>query len=273
MPDYAEVAGCSTFKNSTQSPLYDSFGAYATTNLVRNVNLFTNPHYPMIGKNNSIYSAPTICHYNTNDSNGGGSSITSIHNNFQHLNGVNGPNLVTSNAKTVTNKMNIIENKIDALNNLNRSLSSTVHGSSANSSIVTDTTMVSIKSVPSTPLIGMSQSGTYRRNRLPKIGHSDKISFGGSDNGRNIEQPLFIKSKEDGSWTSIQNNKSYHSSVNSTNSNKNVGINGDINLNKYKINASNNSLNNIKNSPNPQNSSNNATNPIHLSSFGRADNV
>lgn len=272
MPDYAEVAGCSTFKNSTQSPLYDSFGAYATTNLVRNVNLFTNPHYPTIGKNNSIYSAPTICHYNANDSNGGG-SIGSVHNNFQHLNGGNGPNLGTLNGKTVANKMNIIENKIDAINNLNRSSSSTVHGSSANSSVVIDTTMVSIKSVPSTPLIGMSQSGTNRRNRLPKIGHSDKISFGGSDNGRNIEQPLFIKSKEDGSWTSIQNNTSYHSSVNSTNSNKNGGINGDINLNKFKINASNNSLSNIKNSPNPQNSSNNATNSIHLSSFGRADNV
>lgn len=273
MPDYAEVAGCSTFKNSRQSPLYDSFGAYATTNLVRNVNLFTNPHYPTIGKNNSIYSAPTICHYNGNDSNGG-SSIGSVQNNFQHLIGGNGPYFAKSNGKAAANKINIIENAIDAINNLNRSSTSTVHGSPTNSSSVTDTTMVSIKSVPSTPLIGMSQSGTNRRNRLPKVGHSDKISFGGSDNGRNIEQPLFIKSKEDGSWTSIQNNTSYHSSVNSTNSNKNGGgINGDININKYKINASNNSLNNIKNSPNPQNSSNNATNPIHLSSFGRADNV
>lgn len=273
MPDYAEVAGCSTFKNSTQSPLYDSFGAYATTNLVRNVNLFTNPHYPTIGKNNSIYSAPTICHYNGNDSNSGG-SIGSVHNNFPHLNDGNRPNFATSNGKTAVNKMNIIENKIDTINNLNCSSSSTVHGTPANSSVINDTTMVSIKSVPSTPLIGMSQSGTNRRNRLPKVSHCDKISFGGSNNGRNIEQPLFIKSKEDGSWTSIQNNTSYHSSVNSTNSNKSGGgINGDINLNKYRINTSNNSLNNIKNSPNPQNSSNNATNPIHLSSFGRADNV
>lgn len=159
MPDYAEVAGCSTFKN-TQSPLYDSFGAYATTNLVRNVNLFTNPHYPNAGKNNSVYSAANIFHYNANNEpnggsgGGGGGSIGN--------GGTGGRNFMHSdtnfaaNGKTATPKMNIIENKMETINNLNRSSSSVAAatGSPANSSVATDTTMVSIKSVPSTPLIG-----------------------------------------------------------------------------------------------------------------------
>lgn len=150
MPDYAEVAGCSTFKN-TQSPLYDSFGAYATTNLVRNVNLFANPHYPNAAKNNSVYSAPNVYHYNGNEPNGGGGG--GIGRNFMHLD-----TNFTANGKTASPKMNIIENKMDAINNLNRSSSSVAAatGSSATSSVATDTTMVSIKSVPSTPLIGKS---------------------------------------------------------------------------------------------------------------------
>lgn len=145
MPDYAEVAGCSTFKN-TQSPLYDSFGAYATTNLVRNVNLFANPHYPTAGKNNSVYSAPNMYHYN-GDANGG------VGRNFMAADMA--ANFI-ANGKTASPKMNIIENKMDAINNLNRSSSSVAAatGSPATSSVATDTTMVSIKSVPSTPLIG-----------------------------------------------------------------------------------------------------------------------
>lgn len=296
MPDYAEVASCSTFKNATQSPLYDSFGAYATTNVVRNVNMFTNSHYPPTGKStNSVYSAPTICHFNPSEPNGSTTRTNYMHSDANiGCNFSSSSSTSTSNPKHATNKMNIIENKMDAINNLNRSTTS-VHGSPANSSILTDTTMVSIKSVPSTPIIGMNQSGTNRRNRLPKIGgHCDKISFGGNDNGRNIEQPLFIKSKEDGSWTSVQN-ASYHfqnatnSSVNSTNFKNGIG-----DTNKYKINASNNSINNLNNSQNLNNSPNNITNhvsssssaavaaaaaaaassnPIHFSSFGRADNV
>lgn len=146
MPDYAEVAGCSTFKN-TQSPLYDSFGAYATTNLVRNVNLFANPHYPNAGKNNSVYSAPNVFHYtNGNETNGSGGGRNFMHSDTNFA----------ANGKTASPKMNIIENKMDAINNLNRSSSSvtTATGSPATSSVATDTTMVSIKSVPSTPLIG-----------------------------------------------------------------------------------------------------------------------
>lgn len=338
MPDYAEVAGCSTFKNTTQSPLYDSFGAYATTNLVRNANLFTNYPNPTaaMDKNNSIYSAPTICHYDgagiidtssngdgNGNRNGNGTGNSRQMNNFIHLD-ENLPNYLASNAKTATNKMamgamsainamnamnmNIIENKMNAINNLNRS-STSVHGSSSGNSststAMTDSTMVSIKSVPSTPIIGMSGGGgsvgggggqslssssstaTNRRNRLPKIGHCDKISFGGSNDGRHIDQPLFVKSKEDGSWTSVQNSAYHSANINGIGFGIGMGLNakngiGDIN--KYKINASNNSINNLNNSQNLNNSTNNMSvssstatattaSPIHFSSFGRADNV
>lgn len=136
--------------------------------------------------------------------------------------------------------------------------------------------------------------GTSRRKRLPKSGLCDKINFGGLDNGRNIEQPLFIKSKEDGSWTSVQNS-AYHftpstaptattpllaaagSAANGAIGGGGGGIvhnNTNSSTNKFRLNASNNSIN----SPTHNNSINNinnvtSSNQIHLSSFGRADNV
>lgn len=130
-------------------------------------------------------------------------------------------------------------------------------------------------------------TGTSRRNRLPKSGLCDKINFGGCDIGRGIEQPLFIKSKEDGSWTSVQNS-AYHFSQASTMSlsstpppttttttmANSIPTNNSSSTNKFRLNASNNSIN----SPNLNNSTNNinnvtSSNQIHLSSFGRADNV
>lgn len=252
MPDYAEVAGCSTFKNTTTSPLYDSYGAYATTNVVRNTNTFAaGSNFPHGNKksSNSLYSAPTICHFNTND----------------------GHNLVHSDANFASaNKIasNIIENKIDVINNLNRS-SSTTNGSAA-------ATMSGMASVPSTPIIGV---GTMRRNRLPKLGHCDKISFGGCDNGRNIDQPLFIKSKEDGSWTSVQNSAYHFSAATSamTKSGGGVGGNSVGNDNgsgdsKYRKNGSNSNCSSNQNSVN-NNGANSASSQIYLSSFGKADNV
>lgn len=121
---------------------------------------------------------------------------------------------------------------------------------------------------------------------MPKSGLCDKINFGGCDNGRNIEQPLFIKSKEDGSWTSVQNS-AYHFTpstappptplLNGAAANAPNGgssNNTSSSTNKYRLNASNNSIN----SPTLNNSINNvnnvtSSNQIHLSSFGRADNV
>lgn len=267
MPDYAEVAGCSTFRNTTTSPLYDSYGAYATTNLVRNASMFTSnfPHGNQ--KNNSVYSAPTICHFNTND----------------------GHNFIHSDRNFPTNrtasKMNIIENKIDVINNLNRSSSvALATGTASTASTIMATT---INSVPSTPIIGV---GTMRRNRLPKVGHCDKISFGGCDNGRNFDQPLFIKSKEDGSWTSVQNSAYHFTTASTTALNKcssvsvnGIGGGGGVGDSKYKTNGSNNSnyiINNNNNDNNNKSIHNIASNvatsaasQIYLSSFGKADNV
>lgn len=85
MPDYAEVA-CSTFKSPTHgapqpsvgggASLYDSCGAYATTNVVANVKLFQNryatkPTQNTINNNQQgndyqstgMYSAPPSAHY------------------------------------------------------------------------------------------------------------------------------------------------------------------------------------------------------------------
>ncbi|XP_016945560.3 roundabout homolog 2 isoform X3 [Drosophila suzukii] len=87
MPDYAEVA-CSTFKSPTRgappgmggqsASLYDSCGAYATTNVVANVKLYQNryatkPNQNSASNNNNLqggdyqstgmYSAPPSAHY------------------------------------------------------------------------------------------------------------------------------------------------------------------------------------------------------------------
>lgn len=254
MPDYAEVAGCSTFKNTTTSPLYDSYGAYATTNVVRNTNTFAGgSNFPHGSKksNNSLYSAPTICHFNTNDGH-----------NFAHSDANFGS------ANKIASRMNITENKIDVINNLNRS-SSTTNGSSAAASAAA-VTMSGMASVPSTPIIGVA---TMRRNRLPKLGHCDKISFGGCDNGRHIEQPLFIKSKEDGSWTSVQNS-AYHFSGGPNAMPKSGGDVGNDNVSgdsKYRKNGSNNISN--QSSVVHNGVANATSSQIYLSSFGKADNV
>lgn len=252
MPDYAEVAGCSTFKNTT-SPLYDSYGAYATTNLVRDANVFANNFHN--NNKNGIYpppckkavtmgtasatASPTNFHYIANNNKGNNNSDG---HNFAHSD----CNFPTTNIKTTT-KMNIIENKMDVINNLNRSAAI---GMSA--------------SVPATPIIGI---GTMRRNRLPKVGHCDKISFGGCDSGRSMDQPLFVKSKEDGTWASVQNS-SYHFPTTSTTS-----INNSDSLRK-KINGG--IIVNGGGGGSQQNIGHNnhsTSSQIYLSSFGKYDNV
>lgn len=234
MPDYAEVAGCSTFKNPT-SPLYDSCGAYATTNLVKNANIFTNNFHN--NNKNSIYSAPTSCHYNVEDRDGGGSS--NGNSGKGHPFAYSESNFPTHNKAT---KMNIIENKMDMINNLNRSSSSASVPMNGYGGGVIGVGGMKCGSV-----------GTIRRNRLPKLGHCDKISFGGSDNGRTFDQPLFVKSKEDGSWTTVQNS-TYHFQGNNNSDNHNSNS---------KINFSGN---NVYGGSSHSGSG-------YLSSFGKSDNV
>uniref|UniRef100_A0A182V3E7 Roundabout n=1 Tax=Anopheles merus TaxID=30066 RepID=A0A182V3E7_ANOME len=54
-------------------------------------------------------------------------------------------------------------------------------------------------SVPHTPLFGTIK----RTTKYNKIGYNkdNKLNFG--DNGRSVEQPLFVKSKYDGTWSSV----------------------------------------------------------------------
>lgn len=258
MPDYAEVAGCSTFKNTTTSPLYDSYGAYATTNVVRNTSTFAAGSNFLLGSKkstNSLYSAPTICHFNTND----GHNLVHSDANF-------------SSANKIASKMNITENKIDAINNLNRA-SSTANGSVASSTSAAPT-MSGMASVPSTPIIGVA---TMRRNRLPKLGHCDKISFGGGDNGRHIDQPLFIKSKEDGSWTSVQNS-AYHftaaaNAMTKCGGGNTVGNDNGTGDSKHRKNGSNNNNPSSNQNSVSSNAANATSSQIYMSSFGKADNV
>lgn len=297
MPDYAEVAGCSTFKNPT-SPLYDSCGAYATTNLVKNANIFTNNFHN--NNKSSIYSAPTSCHYNMDNNQqqhtfSYSESNFPMHNNKMATVTATQPSAVVVTAAT---KMNITENKMDAINNLNRSSSSTngsviqaqqqqqqqyphhhmMHqqqyfgGGVSGNGLVCGSASGGIGggSASGGSSGGNSSTGgvngyigTMKRNhRLPKIGHSDKLSFGGCDTGSTLEQPLYVKSKEDGSWTTVQNS-TYQYQVNS-NSDTNNHL---IKSNNFGASSSN------SNGTYVNNTNSNSASQIYLSSFGKTENV
>lgn len=192
MPDYAEVAGCSSFKNSA-SPTYDSFGAYATTTLVGR----------QFSKNPNSYSAPNSVHYNNFMAAAAAAAAASNH-----------QQLPPSNNQL---KMNIIENKMEQLmNNLN-------NPASVSPSPMMPSKNNGTKSVPQTPLLN-----TMRRNRLvngssinSSTNKSNKLSSSPYLNGIDVssEQPLFMKSKFDGSWTSIPSTSAMTSSTTTSNNN------------------------------------------------------
>ncbi|EDW63864.2 protein sax-3 isoform X1 [Drosophila virilis] len=137
MPDYAEVA-CSTFKgphnNAAQtsgvqagsSSLYDSCGAYATTNVVANVKLYQNRYgakpagvaagaATAAGNNNNgcnndyqstgMYSAPASAHYGCLEPNPMTISTAST--------------AILSGSPAKLKKINITENKMEHMQNLN----------------------------------------------------------------------------------------------------------------------------------------------------------
>ncbi|XP_055634932.1 protein sax-3-like [Toxorhynchites rutilus septentrionalis] len=243
MPDYAEVAGCSSFKNDLGgSPSYDNYGAYASTTLVgratgthpgvgtipvtaattaaaaAGAQMYTQNQFD--GKN--VYSAPTSCHYN---------NFINQHQlrHQQQLHQQQQQQQVLANAAEAkryggsmkSQKMNIIENRMaDMMNNLGHSQTSvssastavaaipgSPYGGSSVSNLNTNSssnllpagaTGTSV-SVPHTPLFGTIK----RTTKYNKIGYNkdNKLNFG--DNGRSTEQPLFIKSKYDGTWTSV----------------------------------------------------------------------
>ncbi|XP_055687324.1 protein sax-3-like [Lutzomyia longipalpis] len=133
MPDYAEVAGVSSFKHP-KSPLYDSCGAYATTSLIGTTNIYHQNR--MDAKSNSIYSAPTSCHYGINDGLPYAMDASKNANVLQRNAAHHG-----SHNRLI---MNITENRLNLINNLGRPSTSTA--------------------MPQTPMLG-----TMRRNRLMKL--------------------------------------------------------------------------------------------------------
>lgn len=252
MPDYAEVAGCSSFKNGN-SPTYDTFGAYASTTLVGR----------QFAKN--AYSAPNSVHYNNFINNGGGSVGNGNHH-LQHQYSQNGGNGVIGMSNNQL-KMNIIENKMEQLmNNLN----GTSNTSIAQQHQLNGKTGSASKSVPQTPLMS-----TMRRNRLNNSingksnklsSYGDKINFG--EDERSSEQPLFMKSKFDGSWQSIPSTTALTSSTTTTNSNNNSPSHLQYHHSPrhHPMQSSLNQLGDNNNQPKTNSHS-------YLSSFGKSDKV
>lgn len=247
MPDYAEVAGCSSFKNAN-SPTYDTFGAYASTTLVGR-------QFP---KNS--YSAPNSVHYNNFINNGGSIGNGQHHHMQQHQ--YNNSAIQMSNNQL---KMNIIENKMEQLmNNLNSPNPPT------GQQLMTAKNGSASKSVPQTPLLS-----TMRRNRLNNSingksnklsSYGDKINFG-EESTRSSEQPLFMKSKFDGSWQSIPSTTALTSSTTTTSNNNSPShLPYHHSPRHHPMQSSLNQLGDNNNQPKTNSHS-------YLSSFGKSDKV
>ncbi|XP_052853743.1 roundabout homolog 2 isoform X2 [Drosophila gunungcola] len=129
MPDYAEVA-CSTFKSPTHgappmggASLYDSCGAYATTNVVANVKLYQNRYAGKPTQNSSSNSTNNNNHQsNDYQSTGMYSAPPSAH--YGCLEQKQQPNLMTTSTASTAiltaspakvKKINITENQMDQL--------------------------------------------------------------------------------------------------------------------------------------------------------------
>jgi hypothetical protein len=254
MPDYAEVAGCSSFKNGN-SPTYDTFGAYATTTLVGR-------QFP---KNS--YSAPNSVHYNNFINNGGAPIGNGNHQMMQHQYNHNGNGVIPMSNNQL--KMNIIENKMEQLmNNLNNP--NPPNGTSHQLIAKTNGNASVSKSVPQTPLLS-----TMRRNRLNNSinsksnklsSYGDKINFG--EDGHTSEQPLFMKSKFDGSWQSIPSTTALTSSTTTTSNNNSPSHHSPYHHSPrhHPMQSSLNQLGDNNNQPKTNSHS-------YLSSFGKSDKV
>lgn len=250
MPDYAEVAGCSSSFKNPNSPTYESFGAYASTTLIGR------PY----SKNS--YSAPNSVHYNNFINSNGVGNGNNHHLQYNNNNSSNG-NIPISNNQY---QMNITENKMEQLmNNLNSSNmpSTPQHHRSSNMKLSNGNGLGS-KSVPQTPLLS-----SMRRNRLNgSINGKSSNKLSSYDDARGSDQALFMKSKFDGSWQSIPSSSVLTASTTTTTSN-------------------NNSPNHLQFHPSPRhhpmqlslnqlgegNNQTQTNSHSYLSSFGRSDKV
>lgn len=201
IPDYAEVS-CSTFKNPhtgdhLNTGYYDNCGAYATINVVANARLYQN-HYTAAKniyneklqneyKSNGMYSEspnnsqPTPTPPPQNESNNEiplqkKSSFIS-----KASKGLSSSSFLLGNPGKNTSKMNITENKMDLINNLNRTPSSSSaltyssnYASSSTSRLLNTT--VELKT--------SEQNLISKRNgNLKNFKSENNINFGGKING------------------------------------------------------------------------------------------
>lgn len=194
MPDYAEVAGVSSFKHP-KSPLYDSCGAYATTSLIGTTNIY---HQNRIdAKSNSIYSAPTSCHYGINDGlpygvDAAKNAALNHHANVLQRNSAHHG----SHNRLI---MNITENRMNLINNLSRPSTSTA--------------------VPQTPMLG-----TMRRNRLMKLSQSGDGRNGKVADGSWTPSPSALDTSVIGSGANTATTMAHHF-IQATTSDKNSSQN------------------------------------------------
>lgn len=259
MPDYAEVAGCSSssYQNSS-SPTYDSFGAYASTTLVGR-------QYP---KNS--YSAPNSVHY-TNFINS-----TMTNGKYQQQFALNGSSISISN-DTGPLKMNIIENKMEQMmNNLNNPANAISQSSLSMNQRQQQQQAVhhqmksngnGSKSVPQTPFLS-----SMRRNR--HLINNSKLSSPFVDGA---EQPLFMKSKFDESWPSTTALLTDSTTKSNNNSPSHLTSSSSSPFRSHHLQSSLNQLNNADNSTgmghNGKAGSNLLIGSSYLSSFGKSDKV
>lgn len=236
------------------SPTYDTFGAYASTTLVGR-------QFP---KNS--YSAPNSVHYNNFINSGG--SVGNGNHHLQHQYNHNGNGVIPMSNNQL--KMNIIENKMEQLmNNLNSpNPPNTSLGPQQHHQMLSKNGSAS-KSVPQTPLLS-----TMRRNRLNNSingksnklsSYGDKINFG--EDGQSSEQPLFMKSKFDGSWQSIPSTTALTSSTTTTSNNNSPShLPYHHSPRHHPMQSSLNQLGDNNNQPKTNSHS-------YLSSFGKSDKV
>lgn len=216
MPDYAEVAGCSTYQNP-HSPTYNSsFGAYATTTLVGQYNTKQFQYDSSKTGTSSFGSMGTS------------PSPSTMYNNF-----------INSEASTLAspNKMNIIENRMNKINHKSSSSSPPLptsqppfplpppplpsvgsiiplhinndkfmsyqqhqqqHQSPVKHIVSSDNNSSLAKYPPPSPQFGNNATNATIKSRT-------RLNNRFGDGSGKSEQPLFIKSKYDGSWSSINN--------------------------------------------------------------------
>lgn len=219
MPDYAEVAGCSTYQNP-HSPTYNSsFGAYATTTLVGQYN--PKPYqYDSSKTGTSSFGSM-----------GTSPSPSTMYNNF-----------INSEASTLAspNKMNIIENR---MNKISHKSSSTPPLPTTQPPLPPPPPLASVGSIIPLHINNDQFMSSYQQQQQQLQQHQSPVKHivSNSDNSSSLakypppspqfgnnttnatiksrtrlnnrfgdvngksEQPLFIKSKYDGSWSSINN--------------------------------------------------------------------